>query len=555
MVGNVISPEQSQYCRDAVQGGGYRCYDRFEFKPGDMKESYHNITDVEINVFEVWTMAKLRLKSVDTQKHIAYLTGPAAMNRNSGFMPNHRYLVENVKESLSEPGEWYLDRAASPWTLTYIPKPGETIAKTTVIAPQIQQAIVANDLKYVTLEGLTFEHANWVLPAQGHQSVQAESEINRSTGKPWVPAALSFTKSSYIVLDKCVIAHVGGWGVEFVGRGPFEATPVNQVIDSAVYDLGAGGIRIGGRQRPQDTEENVAQYNVVKNTVVRGGGRILPAGIGTAIWIGASHHNIVSHNDVSDFYCGAIGVCVPAGMLSKMPHDNLIEFNHVYQIGQGVMSDFGAIYVVGFDNPGNKVMNNKVHDIIHYPDLRANGAEGLYIDNVTSNVLVKNNLVYRVTHSTMFNNRGRKNMWTNNILAYGRNGMLQRGADDFDTLSFHFTNNIVYFTRLLQKRIPSIDQFFGDGPPPLPPVFRLQPQAAQQRGGGDRQQEGSDDAGGDDPCSTGARRNVTSGPERRGLELHEERWHSGALHRSVRAGFEPLLEPQPEASHLHHYRR
>jgi hypothetical protein len=106
MVGNVISPEQSQYCRDAVQGRGYRCYDRFEFKPGDMKESYHNITDVEINNFEVWTMAKLRLKSVDTQKHIAYLTGPTAMNRNSGFIPNHRYLVENVKESLSEPGEW-----------------------------------------------------------------------------------------------------------------------------------------------------------------------------------------------------------------------------------------------------------------------------------------------------------------------------------------------------------------------------------------------------------------------------------------------------------------
>ena len=401
-------------------------------------------------------------------------------------MPNHRFLLENVKESLREPGEWYLDRAATPWTLTYIPKPGETIAKTTVIAPQLEQMIVANDLQYVTFQGLAFEHANWVVPAEGHQSVQTESEINRATGKPFVPAAVSFTKSSYIVLDSCTIAHAGGWGVEFVGRGPFQATPVNQVFNSAVYDLGAGGIRIGGRQQREDTEENVAQYNVVKNTVVRGGGRILPAGIGTAIWIGASHHNIVSHNDVSDFYCGGIGLCVPAGRLSKMPHDNLIEFNHVYQIGQGVMSDFGGIYLVGFDNTGNKVMNNKVHDIVHYPDLRANGADGIYVDNVTSHVLVKNNLVYRVTHSTMFSNRGRDNTWTNNILAYGRNGMLQRGMDDFDDLSFHFTNNIIYFTRLIQKRIPGMDQFFGDGPPPLLPVFLLQPQMAQQRKGGQR---------------------------------------------------------------------
>jgi hypothetical protein len=265
--------------------------------------------------------------------------------------------------------------------------------------------------------------------------------------------------------------------VEFVGRGPFQATPVNQVINSAVYDLGAGGIRLGGRQQLEDTEENVAQYNLVENTVVSGGGRILPAGIGTGIWIGASHHNIVSRNDVYDFYSGGIGVLVPAGMLSKMPHDNLIEFNHVYQMGQGVTSDFGAIYVVGFDTTGNKVMNNKIHDVVHYPDLRANGAEGIYLDNITSHVLVKNNLVYRVAHSTMFNNRGRDNTWTNNIFAYGRNGMLQRGMDDFDALSFHFTNNIVYYTGPIQKRPPNIGQFFGDGPVPDLPRRPAQPPA------------------------------------------------------------------------------
>jgi hypothetical protein len=60
--------------------------------------------------------------------------------------------------------------------------------------------------------------------------------------------------------------------------------------------------------------------------------------------------------------------------------------------------------------------------------------------------------------------------------------MLQRGMDDFDALSFHFTNNIVYFTRLIQKRIPGMEQFFGDGPPPLLPIFLLQPQTAQRSG-------------------------------------------------------------------------
>jgi hypothetical protein len=481
IAGPVFSDKPSPVCRQVNPGQqGYQCFDRFRFRPGDLKETYSNITDVEINDFEIWTMAKLRLKSVDTAQNIAYLTGPTAVNHDAGFMARHRYLVENVKEALSEPGEWYLDRGATPWTLTYIPKPGETIANTHAIAPQLSQLIVAEDLNYVTFKGLTFEHTNWVVPAEGHESHQTESYPDRRTGKMAVPAALSFTKSSYVALDGCTVAHIGGWGVEFVGRGEFNATPVNQVVNSAVYDLGAGGIRIGGVQRREDTEESVAQHNVVRNTVVAGGGRILPAGIGTGIWVGNSHHNVVSHNDVYDFYSGGIGLCVPAGLPTPLPHDNLIEFNHVYQMGQGVTSDFGGIYIVGFRTTGNKVMNNKIHDVIHFPDLGHNGGEGIYVDNITSNVTVMNNLVYRVTHSAIFNNRGMNNTWANNILAYGRNGMVQRGTDDLDSLSFRFTNNIVYFTGPIQTPIPHIGQFFGPGPLPEVPQQRAGTARARQ---------------------------------------------------------------------------
>ena len=192
---------------------------------------------------------------------------------------------------------------------------------------------------------------------------------------------------------------------------------------------------------------------------------------------------MVSHNDVSDFYSGGIGVLVPAGMLSKMPHDNLIEFNHLWLLGQGVTSDFGAIYVVGFDTTGNKVMNNWIHDVVHYPDLRANGGEGIYVDNVTSHVLVKNNLVYRVAHSTMFSNRGRENTWTNNIFAYGRNGgMLQRwhGRLRHAVVPSTPAAGIIYYTGPIQKGLPSMDQFFGDGPVPDPP--RRPEQTAAQPG-------------------------------------------------------------------------
>jgi hypothetical protein len=437
--GPVYLASQAPNCGVQVTGEGYECFDRFKFKPGDLLPTYQNINDVEIDDFEKWTMAKLRLKSIDTVNNIAYLTGPTAqVSGSSGFILGHRYLVENAKEALSQPGEWYLDRGAKPWTITYIPLAGEDMAAATIIAPQLAQVLVSNGLSYITFQGLTFSHDNWVVPPQGHLSYQDE---------PSVPAAVSFTQSSYITLDSCTIAHTGGWSVEFEGTGPFAATPVNQIVNSALYDLGTGGIRIGAWSTKTDTDANVAQYDLVQNTVVAGGGRTLPAGIGTGIWIGNSHNNTVAHNEVYDFYSGAIGVCVPTPATCPLPHDNIVEFNHVYQLGQGVTSDFGGIYLATYGTTGNKVLNNKVHDVTHnYQDADGYGGEGIYLDNETSNVLVQNNLVYRTSQSTLFNHDGINNTYSNNILAYGRLGMMQNDGDDLDQLSFNLTKNLIYTT-------------------------------------------------------------------------------------------------------------
>src|SRR5262249_32965959 len=152
--GPVFMDSPADNCKPFSQpGGGYECFDRFRFKDDDL-QNYQNIGDVEIDDFEKWTMSKMRLKSVDASAHIAYLTGPTFQNvDNSGFIRGHRYLVENVKEALSEPGEWYLDRSTSPWQLTYLPKQSaEDPNRDIVIAPQQPQLIVAENLSYVTFK-------------------------------------------------------------------------------------------------------------------------------------------------------------------------------------------------------------------------------------------------------------------------------------------------------------------------------------------------------------------------------------------------------------------
>jgi hypothetical protein len=60
-----------------------------------------------------------------------------------------------------------LDCSATPWTLTYLAKPGENPNTDTVIIPQLSPVLEAFNLQYVTFQGLTFEHDNYTVPAWG----------------------------------------------------------------------------------------------------------------------------------------------------------------------------------------------------------------------------------------------------------------------------------------------------------------------------------------------------------------------------------------------------
>ncbi|MBZ5597194.1 MAG: right-handed parallel beta-helix repeat-containing protein [Acidobacteriia bacterium] len=436
-------------------GGQWQCFDRFHFNSNDVATNYHSLAlgDVEILDFEVWTMSRMRLQSVDAGNRIAYLTGPTIQGPVNGFITGHRYLIENVKEALTQPGQWYLDRCTNPpactsssgmWTLTYLAKENETPAKDSVIVPQQAQLILATNLQYVTFTGIVFSHDNWMPPVTGYGDAQ---------GIPTVTAALSFTGSSNITLDGCTISHTQGWGVEFEGNGSASTTD-NQVLNSALFDLGAGGIRIGSWPNGNTTDASVAQHTLVQNNVIAGGGRVQPTGIGTGIWVGDSHHNTITHNEVYDFYSGAIGVGFQYGIAggAGLAHDNMVSYNLVHDLGQGVTSDMGGIYFASSATTGNQVLNNVVHDVTHnWQDSDGYGGHGIYFDQGTSNVVARNNLVYRTSSAGFFNNLSdntndiypQNNLVDNNIFALGDPHTIQRGGDN--PSSFSFTRNISYF--------------------------------------------------------------------------------------------------------------
>lgn len=422
--------------------------------PTDLSPTYHDIADVELVVFEQWTVSRSRLVSVDAASSLVTTTALDTPTNFHGYIANHRYYADNVKEALSAPGQWYLDRVATPSeTLTYLAMSGEDpSASTAVVAPVLQQLVVATDLAYTTFRGLTFSYTDWTVPATGYKAGQ---------GLWNVPAALSFTGSVKVVLDGCTVSHVGGVGVEFEGNGagwsPTTSDPYsNEFINGVITDVGACGLRVGTTPSSANTETTTAQGVHVADNLITGGGRFLHSGMG--VIVGDAHHVVIEHNEIDDWYQTAIAVGFTfasqsaAGQQATYPasltHDDVIQYNLTYDIGRGVTNDLGGVYTLTGDNPGNVVQNNVIHDIVNDPGGNGfvdsyNGANGIYFDQGTSNVATRNNLVYRATGAAFQQNFGRTNDVENNILAWGRDSTFNHALYEDMGLWASFKSNII----------------------------------------------------------------------------------------------------------------
>ena len=477
-------------CAIYVTGSGWECFDRFQYAPTDpISSTWKNLApaannpchvpagntamsgDIEVLVWEQFSTSKLRISCVDSTNRIVYMTGPTGFSQShaseAGFITGNRYLVENVQDALTQPGQWFLDHSTSPWTLSYLANPGENPNADTVVIPQLTQLLVASNLRYVTFRGLTFEHDDYVVPPAGHVSHELESDIS---------AALSFQTCQNVTFDAGSVAHTSGPGLELIsclnGSSPdvcvstsLNGVTANDVVEnSAFYDIGAVGVRIGAGYVQADTDANEPQSITVQNNVVEGYGRTIPASFG--IGQGMGHDNLYTHNDVYDGYHCAISTSqsipdatVPSGIGNA---NNVISFNHVHDLLQGIMNDGGSIRIDGgnavFTAAGNKILNNRIHDVSDASALDSNGygGNGVYLDDDTGLVDVENNLVYRVSGYDVYTPHGpaapnQANVIKNNILAYGRLGMVSvnfpygNGVPSTTAQVFVIRNNLFYF--------------------------------------------------------------------------------------------------------------
>jgi len=356
--------------------------------PAGIVQDLGNPTDIEMLAQGNWAINRMRVQALDPAAGTASFLLPAPDPSKLAWNwpgPGRWFYLENAREFLDEPGEWYLDRATG--VLTYYPLPGQDMSTAAAVAPRsvhlLQvQGTAERPVRNLHFDGIGFEHSAWPLPEGNYHGIQA---CHHATGGEvnWavVPCALTFEYAEGCSVLGGAVAHCEAGGIE-LRRGCTDCV----IEGNEITDIGGNGVMIGG----PDDEAEAPQRNRASNNRVHNCGARFFGAIG--IWNGFAAGTRITHNLVFDLPYSGISVGWVWAAQASACKENLIADNHIHHC-MGKLCDGGGIYTLGLQ-PGTVIARNLIHDI--YRSTYAQGApnNGMFIDEGSTGFLFEGNVVY-----------------------------------------------------------------------------------------------------------------------------------------------------------------
>jgi hypothetical protein len=439
-------PKQGEYRIESLPGytGDFlrSPTQQFVYAPGDIVPTWRNLRDVEIVGITRWLDNRLPIARVDPEHRMVTFDRTSLFALVETSERPSVYWVENVFEALDTPGQWYLDRPRG--VLYYLPRPGEEMPSAEIIAPRLTRVVrvvgragaTVHDLQF---EGLIFAHTEWQPPADYASSLQAGIEV---------PGALLFDYAEGCAVTGGGIEHIGNYGVEVnVGCADILIARIQ------ITDIGAGGIRIGhffswetdgsgqlteqGRQRQAAMPKGPhSQRITVADNEIAHCGRFTAEAVG--VFVGDNANNKIIRNHIYDLFYSGISVGSIQDFGPSQATGNIVEYNHVHDIGQGMLSDLAGIYTCSA--PGSRIAYNVVHDVVR----REYGGWGIYPDEGSHDMLIQQNLIYRCQDGALFAHHNHAITAENNIFAFNRTAQVDRGGIGGFELTCQ--RNLIYYT-------------------------------------------------------------------------------------------------------------
>jgi len=198
----------------------------------------------------------------------------------------------------------------------------------------------------------------------------------------------------------------------------FIAGNVNRLRKGAVLDM-------------PGSEEERAQGNQITDNLIEDTGLLFPGAVG--IWVGQSGGNLVAHNEITRTSYTGISLGWTWGFGGSAAKENIVEYNVLRHIGQGLLSDLGAIYTLGI-SPGTVIRSNVIEDVRSFRK-QGSTAWGIYLDEGSGGIIVENNWVVGTTGGGLHLHYGNGNVVRNNVFRGGDVAQTRRSKRDDSALT------------------------------------------------------------------------------------------------------------------------
>jgi parallel beta-helix repeat protein len=354
---------------------------RFTFD-NDRLARWANSPDVWMHGYwkQDWADSYEKIQSIDLAKHEIITAPPHSVY---GYAAGKRFLVMNVIEELTQPGEWYLDRQTG---MLYF-WPPEPIHDGDVVVSQLSKPMVEiSGASNVVIRGIGFENS-------------------RACG-------IIVTGGAHNRIVGCTFANLGTFAISIGDHGDnltedLYANPAlnlnggtdNGIISCDIGHMGQGGILLGGGDRPTLTPAGNFAINNHISDYARWVRTYRPAIFVSGVGNRASHNLIENAPHV--------------GIVLK-GNDHVVEYNDIARVCDET-ADAGAIYMGrDFTERGNVIRFNMIRQC-GAAGAYSSDVDAIYLDDCSSGTLVYGNVIYKCGRGIGIGG-GRDNTIDNNIL-------------------------------------------------------------------------------------------------------------------------------------------
>lgn len=371
--------------------------DGFILAKEDFKEDFAKPSDMEFVWMPSWKNIRMPVENMernDDGDYVVTFVQPyfdaAVLSEETQPRPtvDIPFYIENAPEYLDEEGEWYYNKETK--ELFYYPLKTDNMESAEVYIPETEMLLSVNGrdeerVENITFRGIEFKYGAWNRTTdKGFSTTQAEIMVvpekmeEGAASYPYdkVPAQVSVNYGKNINFEDNKFMHLGSAALSLDNK-----TEDSVIVGNVFDDISATAIMLSNADFVTNSpiSDFVRNVSVTDNLIRRTSVEYMTPAV-TAYYV---HKTEISHNDIKDCPYSGISLGWGWGRGVKNCTDNKIANNRIENVLYK-LKDGGHIYTLDIMK-GTVFENN-------YLIKSGEWKGGIYLDNATSELVIRNNV-------------------------------------------------------------------------------------------------------------------------------------------------------------------